>query len=356
MCGSQSAVNDLNVVVYPDLDDPRPGFETSYRLLYSNNGSTPQSGAITFQYDEAKLDFLSASQGPSAQTAGTLSFEYTDLLPFETRSIALDFVLFAPPINSSGDELLTTVMITPTAGDTNEEDNSFELAQTVINSYDPNDIRVLEGEEITIEEADNYLHYIIRFQNTGTASAINVRVNNILDNELDWSTLQLEGLSHPGRVEIMDGNLVDFIFDGINLPDSTSNEAASHGFIAYKVKPRSDVAVGDIFTNVADIYFDFNPAIVTNTVNTEIVLPVSVDGPVAQLVRVFPNPAATTLTIEAGEVIHSVRVYDVNGRLLQNLKPANEMTRLDVATLRTGLYFMELSLGTEVRVLKFVKE
>ena len=349
-------VNDLNVVVYPDLDDPRPGFETSYRLLYSNNGSTPQSGAITFQYDEAKLDFLSASQGPSAQTAGTLSFEYTDLLPFETRSIALDFVLFAPPINSSGDELLTTVMITPTAGDTNEEDNSFELAQTVINSYDPNDIRVLEGEEITIEEADNYLHYIIRFQNTGTASAINVRVNNVLDNELDWSTLQLEGLSHPGRVEIMDGNLVDFIFDGINLPDSTSNEPASHGFIAYKVKPRSDVAVGDIFTNVADIYFDFNPAIVTNTVNTEIVLPVSVDGPVAQLVRVFPNPAATTLTIEAGEVIHSVRVYDVNGRLLQNLKPANEMTRLDVATLRTGLYFMELSLGTEVRVLKFVKE
>ena len=90
--------------------------------------------------------------------------------------------------------------------------------------------------------------------------------------------------------------------------------------------------------------------------NTEIVLPVSVDGPVAQLVRVFPNPAATTLTIEAGEVIHSVRVYDVNGRLLQNLKPASEMTRLDVATLRAGLYFMELSLGAEVRLLKFVKE
>eukprot|EP00903_Cladosiphon_okamuranus_P000567 g565.t1 len=261
-----------------------------------------------------------------------------------------------PNLLIHGDELLTTVMITPTAGDTNEEDNSFELAQTVINSYDPNDIRVLEGEEVTIEEADNYLHYIIRFQNTGTASAINVRVNNVLDNELDWSTLQLESLSHPGRVEIMDGNLVDFIFDGINLPDSTSNEPASHGFIAYKIKPRSNVAVGDIFTNVADIYFDFNPAIVTNTVNTEIVLPVSVDGPAAQLIRVFPNPAATTLTIEAGEEIHSVRVYDVNGRLLQSLKPASEMTRLDVSFFRAGLYFMELSVGAEVRLLKFVKE
>lgn len=33
----------------------------------------------------------------------------------------------------------------------------------VINFYDFNDIWVLEGEEIIIEEVDNYLYYIICF-------------------------------------------------------------------------------------------------------------------------------------------------------------------------------------------------
>jgi len=60
----------------------------------------------------------------------------------------------------------------------------------VIGAFDPNDINVLEGSEILYEEADNYLHYVIRFQNTGNAEAINVRVENLLDERLDWSSFQ----------------------------------------------------------------------------------------------------------------------------------------------------------------------
>ncbi|MEL6659515.1 MAG: T9SS type A sorting domain-containing protein, partial [Bacteroidota bacterium] len=226
----------------------------------------------------------------------------------------------------------------------------------VINSYDPNDIRVLEGEEITIEQADDYLHYIIRFQNTGTASAINIRVNNVLDDLFDWSSLQLESLSHPGRVEISDGNLVDFIFDNINLPDSTSNESASHGFIAYKIKPRENVVVGDVFSNKADIYFDFNPPIITNTATTEIVNPVSVNELSVSSLRAYPNPAATVLTIEAVEVIRSVRVYDLNGRLIQDQSPGTGIVSLDVTGWQAGLYFVQLSSDRETRTLKFVKQ
>lgn len=333
-------VNDLNVVVYPDVDDPRPGFETSYRLVYSNNGTTPQSGSIELQFDEAKLSFLSASEAPAAQSAGTLNFDYVELLPFETRSIDLEFSLFPPPTTSSGDELLTTVVVSPIAGDTNEGDNTFELSQAVINSYDPNDIRVLEGEEITIEQADDYLHYIIRFQNTGTASAINIRVNNVLDDHFDWSTLQLESLSHPGRVEISDGNLVDFIFENINLPDSTSNEAASHGFIAYKIKPRADVVLGDIFRNTADIYFDFNPPITTNTATTEIVNPVSVIDVKPSSIRLYPNPSELVVTVESdqGEL---VQVFDVNGKL-QFEQASNGQLRIDVSHWPKGVYYLRI--------------
>ena len=72
-------------------------------------------------------------------------------------------------------------------------------------AYDPNDIQVVEGPEIAFEDVDNYLHYIIRFQNTGNFYAQKVVVTNELDDKLDWTTFQLESYSHPIRVELLNG-------------------------------------------------------------------------------------------------------------------------------------------------------
>ncbi|WP_033961895.1 DUF7619 domain-containing protein [Psychroserpens jangbogonensis] len=116
-----------------------------------------------------------------------------------------------------------------------------------MNSFDPNDITVLEGEETYINDIDKYLHYIIRFQNAGTSEAINLKGTNILDDKLDWNTLELKSSSHDNRVEINNGNTISFIFNYINLPDSTLDDPNSHGYIAYKVKPKSNVIVDDVF-------------------------------------------------------------------------------------------------------------
>lgn len=225
-------LNDLNISIYPSLDDPRPGFGTNYRIVYKNIGTTQLSGSVSFEFDNAKLNFLNASETIALQTANTLTFEFTDLNPFETRTIDLEFNVFAPPTTNIDDVLMATATINPVSGDETEDDNVFTLEQTVIGSYDPNDITVLEGDQISIEDADKYLHYLIRFQNTGTASAINVRVDHVLDSKLDWTTIQLESLSHTGRVEITNETDVSFIFNNINLADSTTDEPNSHGFIA----------------------------------------------------------------------------------------------------------------------------
>ncbi|MEM6377395.1 MAG: T9SS type A sorting domain-containing protein [Bacteroidota bacterium] len=349
-------VNDLQVVIYPDRDEPRPGFETSYRLVFKNNGTQPHSGAIDFQFDGSKLQLLSTSENVLAQTSNSLTFDYVDLIPFETRYIDLVFRVYPPPTNGRGDILQTLANISPTANDLNDRDNTFELSQIVVNAFDPNDIRVLEGETINIEEADNHLHYIIRFQNTGTASAINVRVNNRLDEELDWSSLQLESLSHPGIVEIRDGNDVDFVFNNINLPDSTTNEPASHGFICYKIRPKEGVVIGDIFSNRADIYFDFNAPILTNTVHTEIITQVSVEDIASRGSNCFPNPVQNILTVESNYQIHSIRIYDLHGRLFNMVRPNNKMHLMDVSTLVGGLYFMKISGKDQLETLKFLKK
>ncbi|WP_420570978.1 T9SS type A sorting domain-containing protein [Kordia sp.] len=352
------SINDLSVAVYPSLNDPRPGFDTTYQIVYKNVGTTQLSGNVTFEFDGSKLNFLNASEAVSSQTANTLTFDYINLNPFETRTIDLEFNVFPPPTTNIDDVLVSTVTVNPTTGDDTPNNNIFTLNQTVIGSYDPNDIRVLEGEEIFLEEADEYLHYIIRFQNTGTASAIFVNVENVLDDRLDWTTMQLESLSHPGSVEITNGNMVKFIFNNINLPDSTNDEPNSHGYIAYKIKPKNDAVIGDIFNNKADIFFDFNPAIITNTVSTEIIAPLSVNEYSLSNISIYPNPTNSKLTITSEKTIDTILIFDINGRLLSSEQPSNSQPeyQLDVNNLSQGIYFLEIQSGESVQVKKFIKE
>jgi uncharacterized repeat protein (TIGR01451 family) len=237
------------------------------------------------------------------------------------------------------------VTIHPVSGDNSQEDNSATLNQRVIGSYDPNDITCLEGNQVLIADGDEYLHYIIRFQNTGTANAINVRVENILDSKLDWTSMQLESLSHSGRVEINDGSEVKFIFDNIHLPASTIDEPRSHGFITYKVKPRSNVAVGDIVNNTADIFFDFNPAIVTNIAATQFVDVLSVAENDANKFTIYPNPTTGLLNIEGNKMIDKLTLIDINGRILKEFPfdTPTSVAQLDITDLTRGIYFLKIS-------------
>lgn len=262
--------DDVNVVLIP-TSDARPGFDAQYQIVYNNSGSTTTNGDITLVFDDSKLVFLDADIPPDVINNNTLTWNYNNLLPFETRVINLNFNVFPPPQVEINDILMFTTSITPLVTDINDIDNTHEFNQIVIGSYDPNDKTVLEGDRLRIENIDNYLHYLVRFQNTGTASAINVLVEDILDDKLDWSTFTPIEYSHSAQLEISNENNLQFIFNNINLPDSTSNEPESHGHILFKVKPKPNVVVGDIISGSASIFFDFNPPVITNTVITEIV-------------------------------------------------------------------------------------
>ena len=336
-------IDDLNITIYP-LNEPRPGFDTIYLLVYNNIGTTQLSGSVSFEFDDSKLQFLTSSETTTSQSANTLNFDFTDLNPFETRIIVLEFNVFAPPTTNIDDVLVSTTTINPVSGDETEEDNVFTLEQTVIGSYDPNDITVLEGEQIVIEDADKYLHYLIRFQNTGTASAINVRVENILDDKLDWTTIQLESLSHQGRVEILNGSDVSFIFNNINLPDSTNDEPNSHGYIAFKIKPKSNVQIGDVISGIADIFFDFNPPITTNTVNTEIVETLSINDLDIKTVKLFPNPVKDILRINSNKSIESIKLFNNLGQLLYL---STNTDSINLSSFKSGIYIIELKFSNQ---------
>ena len=334
---------DIEVVLLP-LTQARPGFDATYQLVYKNNGLSTTNGSITFEFNDMQQTFVSASEVPDVNNVNSLNFNFTDLQPFETRTVDIIMNSFAPPTVNGDDILNLTASIQPTDSDVAPENNVYTLEQVVVNSYDPNDKQVLQGAEITMEQADEYLDYLIRFQNTGTASAINVAITDQLSNDLDWSTIQPLSSSHDYYARITNGNFVEFIFDNINLPAEQDDAEGSNGFVAFRIKPKPDVVVGDVITGLAKIYFDFNAPIITNTVSTEIVEPLSLnDYSIENQVTLYPNPTSGLLNLNFREdtVLSSVIITNISGSKVLEIK--EPVDNIDLSEYPSGVYFIKFS-------------
>ncbi|MDJ1501273.1 DUF7619 domain-containing protein [Xanthocytophaga agilis] len=139
----------------------------------------------------------------------------------------------------------------------------------IVDSYDPNDKLVSPAGT----PSDNYtpsaseLKYVIRFQNTGTDTAYAVTVIDTLSEHLDITTLQMGAYSHRYTLKVSGKGrpVLTWIFAGINLPDSTRDQAGSNGFIQFTIKPKVYLPEKVRIENFADIIFDYNEPVRTNT-------------------------------------------------------------------------------------------
>ena len=181
-----------------------------------------------------------------------------------------------------------------------------------------------------------------------------MKVKQTLDSKVDWTTFQLEGMSHNGSVQIKDGSLLEFNFNNIQLPDSTTDEAGSHGYITFKIKPKSNVVVGNIVNATAGIYFDNNPPVITNTYSTEFINLLGVKSFESENISVYPNPFGNYLQIESKVLFAKMMLYDVAGKqiLSQNFSKI-----IDTTNLEQGMYLLHLiTEENEVVVKKVIKE
>jgi uncharacterized repeat protein (TIGR01451 family) len=347
---ANETIEDLNITIIP-VTQARPGFEAAYQLNIQNIGTqTVNNILVNVNFDNTMQSFVSAVPSPSSTTFNQLLFEITSLQPFGSNIINFTMQTFTPPTVNSDDVLNFTAIVTPNTNDYTPNDNTFELNQIVVNAYDPNDKQVLQGDEILIEQAGEYLHYLIRFQNTGTASAINVRVEDVLHESLNWNTLQMVSSSHDFRAEITENNQLAFIFNYINLPHEAADEEGSNGFVAYKIKPIDGLTVGDFITgNEASIFFDFNLPIITNAVETEIVDQLNVNEfSLNNLVSIYPNPTNNVLNIKVKDnlIVEEVKLINLQGRELLSIK--QNLENINLSNFSSGIYLIKLktNLGT----------
>ena len=337
---------DVATYIIP-LQQPRPGFTYKEKVVYANLGNqTVASGTVTFTKD-ANVVITNNTQTGTVANASGFTYDYSNLLPFEVRFMDVTMQVPTIPTVQLGQLLTNSVTITPLTGDIVPSNNANSSSQVIIGSYDPNDKMESRGSQILHSSftAEDYLIYTIRFENTGTASAVNVRIEDVLDAKLDENSIRMLASSHEYTMERMDTE-VKWFFDNIQLPVSVPDTQIGHGYVTFKIKPKSGYAIGDIIPNTANIYFDFNPAIVTNTFTTEFVATLAVETFTESNISMYPNPAKDQVTISLDnteEIIATINVIDVLGKQVIRLNKVNEITKsVDISSLNAGIYFIEI--------------
>lgn len=346
--------NDLEVALIP-IDAARPGFDANYKLIYKNKGTTTQTGSINFTFNDSVLDFISSIPSFSSQSIGTLNWDFINLLPFESREIDIVLNLNSPtetPALNSGELLNYTASVNGQTDET-QNDNIATLNQIVVNSYDPNDKTCLEGTTITPSMVGEYVHYLIRFENNGTANAQNIVVKDMIDiNKFDINTLiQIKG-SHNFETRISSTNKVEFIFQNINLPFDDAN---NDGYVSFKIKTKPNLVVGTTFSNSANIYFDYNFPIVTNNYTTTIQNTLGLqENDFIKNISVYPNPVKNILNFKTEHNISKVEVYDSAGRILSSNSVSEN--KIDLSNLKIGNYILKLYTEKGIMHTKIMKE
>jgi hypothetical protein len=351
--------NDLCVQITP-LGPFRSGFNASYMVNYSNVGTTTLNPTVIF-FPDNDVSFVSANPVASSVTLDSLVWNFGPLAPFQSGQILINVNIGVP----IGTLINSGVRIEPLAGDANLLCNQSYWEVYTTGSYDPNDIVVDEDTLLSTQFPNPpFLEYLIRFQNTGNDTAFTVKILNLIDTTmLDLSSFEFVASSHPVNLSWLPWERnMQFMFNNILLPDSNINEPQSHGFVRYRIQPKSNLVAGDSITNSAAIYFDFNNPILTNTATTHIVLPTSIQEIISSgNLLLYPNPANSSLTIETRTLISSgskLTVTDVAGRTLlaKSLDGNSSKHQIDISSFSSGIYFVQLEGGQGIERGRFVKD
>ncbi|MBK7683878.1 MAG: T9SS type A sorting domain-containing protein [Bacteroidetes bacterium] len=341
----QGTFEDVCITITP-MGNFRSGFTASYMINYGNFGNTTVAPTVYF-YPYNNVSYQSATLTPNNITPDSVVWNLPALTPFQTGSIIVTVnVNLGLPI---GTLINSSAHIEPYLTDDNPSCNNSNWEVYTTGSFDPNDILVSE-DTLTTTQLSNapWLDYIIRFQNTGNDTAFTVKILNPIDtNKLNISSIEFVNASHPVNLNWINYQRnMEFKFENILLVDSNTNEPLSHGFVRYRIQPKTNLSAGDSITNFAAIYFDFNEPVITNTAKTIIVLPTGLTSatPVRGKLHVFPNPTENTLNISGIHLENGkaqLRLTDIYGKLIFEKTITSIATTLETNTLSSGIYLIQ---------------
>jgi uncharacterized repeat protein (TIGR01451 family) len=223
--------------------------------------------------------------------------------------------------------------------------------EEVSGSYDPNDKRGYPNGVTNMNyiQPNQQLQYVIRFQNTGTDTAFTVVIRDTLDLDLNIFTVTPGVSSHNYEFRMYGPRVLEWRFDNILLPDSTTNSVGSNGFVTFQVEQNPNLSPGTVITNDADIYFDFNDPITTNTTIHRIyegfpnVLSLQDLVNSKESIVLYPNPTSSEITITSDKFTNEpYTLFDQMGRTVGSGKLSGTNTTISLSTLSKGIYILKV--------------
>ncbi len=315
----------------------------------SNIGCDVASGQLKLILDNNLVYSAINITNPANSVSGdTLIWNYTNLSSLSSGAFWNSFfsgIYLTPNATINiGDTVCFQVMSTIMTNDLNPSNNVYTVCLPVVNSYDPN-IKSVEPKGLgltgDIAASTNAMKYKIEFQNTGNAPAFNITVKDTLDGDFDLTTFKILGASHQMTPVWLANNVVSFQYNNINLPDSLSDEPHSHGYVQYSIQQLPGLSIGTKLKNTAYIYFDANPAIVTNTTLNTIANVLNLSEVESSGFMLYPNPANSELNFEMlTETVTSVVVRDVLGRTMFTDSYKNSKFSIDTREFSNGICFV----------------
>ncbi len=253
-----------------------------------------------------------------------------------------------------GSQICVKVQVMPYAGDYDTANNVMSYCMTVIVAYDPNSKQVFP--QGNISPAQKELTYTVQFQNTGTGPAHHVFIMDTLDTNIDPSSFKVLASSYPVQPTNNAGAL-RFDFSNIDLAPAAQDSAASIGWVQYSVILRSGLAVGTSITNTANIYFDYNSPMATNTtVNTisDMTTGVADAGSDSFDVLLYPDPARDYVFIRASHDLTGghIEIYDITGRKCKDQLISDSRSGIQIKDLPIGVYLINIIFPSGINTCK----
>jgi len=334
------------IAFHHHLTNITPGFPLNVVLSYYNSGTALMNGTVEYRYP-AGTTFVSSSPAPIAHDTAQrlLTFNYSNSIP-STCHNSISINLNTNASLQLGTVAYDTMWVKPIAGDVNPLNNVSVISEVVVGSWDPNDKAVAPkgiGDNGEIPVNTETLLYRIRFQNTGSAPAQNVVIRDSIDSNIDITTLHIADASHDHFTQII-GNELVVTFHNIMLPDSSSNEQESHGYINVIVNLKPGLIEGTQIFNTAEIYFDFNEAVITNTVVNTLKEATGIRQTAGLEFSIMPNPAQDEILIRGNFSRHAqYEILNELGQVMLRGDMSSERASIPVAKLHAGIYFVKMS-------------
>ncbi len=243
---------------------------------------------------------------PTSVSGDTITWNVID---FSLSNPDVDFNIIVS-VNTSatiGDTICTQLSLTPTSGDNNPANNTFSNCYPIMNSFDPN--AKYMSPSGAVDTSQQWFTFTVYFQNVGNAPAEDIYILDTLNSNLDAASFTFLSSSHEVITQMLNGYVLRFNYPNINLPDSINNEPASHGYVQFKLQRKPGLPAGTIISNKANIYFDFNLAVITNIVSATLTLPVGQSEISADnSFLISPNPSSGNFFISFKETVLNGKV------------------------------------------------